>query len=400
MKNQFYLFLFVSFVCIISCEEGKPLSNSQEFTELEDLSIAQVSQSSIALADFNGDNYLDILITGVRGFFPDEESVSRVYFNNQDGSFSTPDTSPLEGVGDGSVAVADVDNDGDQDILITGVSNQNTRVSSLYLNDGSGDFTEVSTPFQRLARPSVAFADIDNDGDQDVMMIGEAGGFYTTKLYSNNGIGGFTEVLNTPFENVAEGSVSFADIDGDNDQDVLITGATYSSQATTKLYKNDGSGIFIEVENTPFETFWYGDAAFADVDGDNDQDVVITGFIDTNIAVNRQTYSKLYVNDGSGIFEEVNDTPFGGVSAIDIAFADVDLDGDNDLFIPGSGLSPNGGLYINDGSGNFTENRQAGLRGVRDGSIAFGDLDNDGDQDVVITGLSFDGGTTLVYLYQ
>jgi len=403
MKTNLH-FLFVIFcLSILACNEDDTNSGTKAFTEVQDLSIVQVSQSSIALADFNGDNFLDILITGVRGTFPNDVGISQIYFNNQDGSFSTPDTSPFKAVAVGSVATADVDNDGDQDVLITGADDMGIRDSALYINDGLGDFVEKVTPFEPVSEGSVAFADIDNDGDQDVLISGGAAGFHVTKLYQNDGLGEFTEVMNTPFDQVRFSSIGFSDIDGDSDQDVLISGITFNSEIITKLYKNDGTGTFTEVANTPFDTFWDGDAVFADIDGDNDPDLLISGSTDTNGAADRETKTRLYFNDGSGSFTQMNDGQIVGVASSSIAFGDIDRDNDQDFVIIGSNLSMGSGraignLYINDGSGNFVEDTNATIRNTVDGSIALGDLDNDGDLDLVITGLG-NGRETIIYLY-
>ena len=95
----------------------------------------------------------------------------------------------------------------------------------------------------------------------------------------------FEEVLAPPpapqniasFDGVFYSSIAFADIDNDNDQDVLITGYIDWGQPNTKLYTNDGSGNFAEVTGTPFDGVRDGSIAFADIDNDNDQDLLITG---------------------------------------------------------------------------------------------------------------------------
>ena len=78
----------------------------------------------------------------------------------------------------------------------------------------------------------------------------------------------FTEVEGTPFEDVWQSSIAFSDVDGDGDKDVLITGYTYGSSSNgliAKLYTNDGGGSFTEVTGTPFEGVKYGSIAFSDV---------------------------------------------------------------------------------------------------------------------------------------
>ena len=112
-------------------------------------------------------------------------------------------------------------------------------------------------------------------------------------------------------------STVFADVDGDADQDVLISGYNKGMGSITKLYTNDGSGRFAEKLDSKFIGVFYSSNAFADIDGDGDLDVLITG----EDLVNH--YAKLYTNDGSGKFTEVMGTPFVTVSEGSIAFTDI-----------------------------------------------------------------------------
>ena len=98
---------------------------------------------------------------------------------------------------------------------------------------------------------------------------------------------------NTPFEAISDGSIAFADVDGDNNQDLLIAGLTVSTgENITKLYRNVGGENFFEVQGTPFTAIHNSSIAFADVDGDNDQDLVIAGY-----SSGTKTYiTKLYLN--------------------------------------------------------------------------------------------------------
>ena len=362
-----------------------------------------VKEGSIAFADVDNDGDLDVLITGDSGPTPSSDKIAKLYTNDGSGNFIEVNGTPFEGVKNSSIAFADIEGDGDQDVLITGDDNSGISfITKLYTNDGSGNFTEVTgTPFDVAWHSSIAFADVDSDGDQDVLITGLKGPLgpsnIISKLYTNDGSGNFTEVSNTPFEEVWFGSIAFADVDGDNDQDVLITGIAGTNpfeNKVSKLYTNDGSGNFTEI-STPFDGVSQSSVAFADVDGDGDQDVLITGRNNSNNEI-----SKLYINDGSGNFTEVSGTPFDGVSNGSIAFADVDIDGDPDLLI--TGLINAGGpeisnLYTNDGNGDYTLENGTPFNEVYDSSIAFADVDGDGDQDVLITGFSIQGTISKIY---
>ena len=358
---------------------------AQPFTEsLQFPPLTGVDYGSVAFADVDGDNDEDMLITG--SIFPG--GISKLYINDGEGMFTEVLGTPFEGVWSSAIAFADVNGDNDQDVLITG--KHPSRISKLYTNDGTGTYTEVEgTPFDGVEGGAIAFADIDGDNDQDVLITGSNNSNTPiAKLYINNGLGVYTELAETPFEGVWYSSIAFADVDGDNDQDVLITGRsgiTNLGARISSLYINNGTGIFTEITPSPFEGVAVSSIAFADVDGDSDQDVLITGVNDSFARV-----SKLYTNDGTGIFTEITPSPFEGVAGSSIAFADVDGDDDQDVLITGLNESSArvSKLYTNDGTGIFTEITPSPFEGVAGSSIAFADVDGDNDKDVLITGLN------------
>lgn len=350
--------------------------------------------SSTAFADVDGDNDQDVLITGRTS---SHNRIAVLYTNDGSGNFTELSGTPFDGVQDSSIAFADVDDDNDQDVLITGLSDSGF-IAKLYTNDGSGNFSEVSgTPFDGVEQSSIAFADVDGDKDPDVLITGMNTAFVQiAKLYLNDGSGNYTEETGTPFEGVDESAIAFADIDGDSDLDVLITGFNFNG-VNTKLYTNDGSGQFTEMMNTPFYGVGASSVAFADIDGDNDQDVVISG------ATNTDRITTLYTNDGTGIFSEVLGTPFEGVAFSSLAFSDVDGDNDQDMLLSGSSADAlYTVLYTNDGTGNFTEYANTPFEDINNGAINFVDVDGDNDEDVLITGQnnSFVNHISTLYLNQ
>jgi len=306
-------------------------------------------------------------------------------------TFTEMTGTPFDGVETSSIAFSDVDGDNDQDLLITGQNSSYDRTTKLYINDGLGNYTEMpDTPFDDVDEGSIAFSDVDGDGDQDLIITGaNSANEVITKLYTNDGLGNYTEVLGTPFDSVWRSSIAFSDVDGDDDEDLLITGQSGSYGRAAKLYTNDGLGNFTEIQSTPFEGVLEGSVAFSDVDGDNDQDLLITGASSSNGVI-----TKLYTNDGLGNFTEMLDTPFENVWRGSIAFSDVDGDDDQDLLITGQSSSNKriAKLYINDGLGNYTELLSTPFDGVIVGAIAFSDVDGDNDKDLLITGLSSSNG--------
>jgi hypothetical protein len=357
--------------------------DAQTFTEVSPAPPFEgVDRSSIAFSDVDGDGDEDVLITGNKGSL---DPIAKLYTNDGAGNFTEMTGTPFEGIWAGSVAFSDVDGDGDDDVFITGGGSSFEAISKLYINDGLGNFTErTGTPFDGVSiNNSIAFSDVDSDGDSDVLITGKASGLYIAKLYINDGLGNFILMIGTPFEGVWASSIAFSDIDGDGDEDVLITGYNGSDERISKLYINDGLGNFTERTGTPFYGVDFSSIAFSDVDSDGDEDVLITG---RNSSF--EQISKLYTNDGLGNFTERTGTPFESVYFSSIAFSDVDGDGDQDVLITGQNSSDVqiSKLYTNDGLGNFTEMAGTPFDEVYASSIAFSDVDGDGDEDVLITG--------------
>ncbi|MGK0175954.1 MAG: hypothetical protein ACI9AT_002341 [Ulvibacter sp.] len=97
---------------------------------------------------------------------------------------------------------------------------------------------------------------MDGDGDKDLLITGLNNSFeQIAKLYTNNG-GNFTEVTGTPFEGVFASSIAFSDVDGDGDNDLLITGENSSGEQIAKLYTNDDSVSSTDDVNKLFEFYF------------------------------------------------------------------------------------------------------------------------------------------------
>jgi len=205
---------------------------------------------------------------------------------------------PWADISSGSVASADLDGDGDEDILING--------SILFLNDGQGNFTEKENNLIGIgSNGSAIFSDVDKDGDQDVLVIGNNFN-EAAKLFINDGAANFTfESSLSFFESFNSRTIAFSDVDGDNDPDILITGLTNFGNPFSALYINTGFGSYNEFQDIPIQDVKDGSIAFADVDGDNDEDVLVTGENESE-----DLTTTLYLNNGQGDFTEQLDSYF------------------------------------------------------------------------------------------
>lgn len=175
-----------------------------------------------------------------------------------------------------------------------------------------------------------------------------------------------------------------ADFDGDGDVDFLIAGTRRvgSQNYITELYLNPGNG---EVILTPDPFMDCNSAAIADVDGDQDQDVLISGQCLGDIPK-----SLLYLNDGSGNFTPVFEDQFPGLRLSTVEFFHYDSDGLPDLFMAGQFpdiFSKLATVYRNEGNGRFKEIPQPGISPLLTSvSVELGDIDNDGDSDLIYSG--------------
>ncbi|MFM9949191.1 MAG: FG-GAP-like repeat-containing protein, partial [Saprospiraceae bacterium] len=273
----------------------------------------------------------------------------------------------------GTFASGDVDGDGDIDLFMTGITPQ--KQTKLYLNNGTGNFTEVAnTPFPRSGSSQAILKDLDNDGDLDLFFSGNnllSQNF--THIYRNNGSGIFTQVTNNALPAFIKGA-AIADVDNDGDQDLVISTSTVAD-----VFLNNGNAVFSAQGSSVF-TPVSGVVQFIDMENDGDQDVIISG----------ASSIKLYQNNGSGNFTLNTNSTFAALSGSDIDVADTDNDGDLDFLINGSGSGGQNLLYINNGSGIFTQIATT-LQQTFGGQNAISDLDNDGDQDILIVGTQAGG---------
>jgi len=250
----------------------------------------------------------------------------------------------------GGVALADFDGDGDLDIYVTGLNIDGTY----YSNDGTGVYSDetATAGLTGVNRTSgVAAADLDGDGDSDLVFTGAGA---KTRLFENNGSGVFTEVVDAFGTALAWSTgVSIGDYDNDGDVDVFVARAfdvTLMAAETNQLFRNDGSLSFTDVSvaaGIPNQADATVAAVFADFDGVNGLDLFIANdggpLVFGNVDLR---------NDGAG---NLSVTAAGAeleMFARGAGVGDFDNDGDPDLYISDLG---NNVLLQNDGSGRFTD---------------------------------------------
>jgi len=386
--------------------------------------------SGAAFWDYDNDDDLDVYLVNAAdlpGISSPTAATNALYRNNGNGAFT--DVTAQAGVGDTGYgvgcAVGDYDNDGFVDLYVT-----NFGANVLYHNNGDGTLTNVAAAAgvaDNRWGASCAFADYDRDGYLDLYVTNyvaysiEAEKVCQVRnlttycdpraypgtadiLYHNNGDGTFDDVTRAAGVYYPQGrglGVAFSDYDDDGDLDFYV-----ANDATQNfLYHNNGDGTFSEsslLAGVGFSEDGRAESGmgtdFGDYDNDGRFDLIVTNF--------QNELNTLYHNDGAGLFSDVSyASGIGEVSlrflGWGVSFFDYDNDGDQDVFVTNGHVHDNierfddigsyaqlNHIYCNEGQGRFTVTSDlgTGLQLCKVGrGAAFGDYDNDGDIDILIS---------------
>jgi enediyne biosynthesis protein E4 len=401
----------------------------------------QTMVAGVALFDYDGDGYLDVYLIGGAAIPSLQKETpaywNRLFHNNRDGTFTdVTEKAGLAGVGYGSgVAIGDYDNDGWPDVFVANVTG-----NQLFHNNHDGTFTDVTQKAgvagaklngKKMWSVGAGWFDYNNDGLLDLFVVNYCvwevnkdpycrvkegvRGYCHPKyyapthntLYRNNGDGTFTDVSEETgiAQQFGKGmSVTFADYDGDGYLDAFVANDTTQNF----LFHNLKGKKFEEVALTA-GVGYAGDGIARSGMGSDFRDVNNDGLPDIwHTAVEHEQFP-LWINNGKGEFEDMTDAS-GLRSTNDMSgwgngIADFDNDGWKDLFVARANVMDNiseqnpsrrypepNTIFRNLGNGKFADvsaaagpdfQIEAAHRGV-----AFGDLDNDGRMDMVVSVLN------------
>jgi enediyne biosynthesis protein E4 len=408
--------------------------------------LIETMPGGIALFDYNNDGLLDIfLVNGGRItenlHVPEQfernnpRYWNRLFRQNRDGSFTdVTQASGLASAGNSNygmgVAVGDYDNDGYPDLYVTSYGK-----NVLYHNNGDGTFTDVTAKAGVAGRGwhvSAGFFDYDNDGHLDLFVTRYmdwdadhnkiCGGEWRTYcppsafpattclLYRNRGDGTFEDISERSGITAKKGralGVAFADYDGDGFTDIFVS----NDGMQQYLFHNNGNGTFTECaleSGAALTSDGKGlsgmGTVFQDYDNDGRPDIIVT-------VLPRELYG-LYHNEGAGAFTYASlETGLGALTSSSsgwgVGLEDFDNDGWKDLFVAQSHVLEN--VQQIDASLRYKElpmlamNRAGHFEKVDSGvttplaarGAAFGDLNNDGAIDAVLSTL---GGPPIILL--
>nr|WP_276611349.1 FG-GAP-like repeat-containing protein [Fodinibius halophilus] len=287
------------------------------FTDIN-AGLTGLSRGSAKWGDFDGDDDLDLVITGDDGTSPK----SLIYENNGDGTFSDIGAG-LTGLFASSADWGDFDGDGDLDLAITG--NNGVGPQSLIYENNGGSFSTIGAGLTGLQHGSADWGDFDGDGDLDLLITGSDGSGPQSFIYENDG-GSFSK-LGAGLTGIGIGDGEWGDFDGDGDLDLILTGDNSSGSLQSLIYENNGDGTFSTI-NAGLTGVYNSSVNWGDLDGDGDLDLLITG----NDGNNSQ--SLIYENENSN-FSNISAGLTGVINgAADLG--DFDNDGDLDLIIAGT----------------------------------------------------------------
>ncbi|MCK6602798.1 MAG: FG-GAP-like repeat-containing protein [Bacteroidetes bacterium] len=335
----------------IDPEMGYPI-----FTEVY-IKPDQPYHNSLVWADLDNDGDLDLVSSR------NDTGYVMVHVNQLNNESEMPfETVAIipDGTTEGYLDAADIDHDGDQDLLISGFastsSDWESRTVAIYLNTGLDSlWTQLEQSFPGSFKGSSRFGDFNNDGYADFISIGAIGdGGREVHLYENNQEGGFIEVP-TSFTGFAASTATWGDLNGDGNLDLVLTGIAGSAdngdERSTQVWFNNGEGDFTLLPEY-FEGMLFGSVELSDLDLDGDLDVVTLGermYSGGGEALARTYYSgqslQILVNE-TGTGPNLPDAPASAsVSFIGPDYANLAWTAGNDSNTPASALTYNIRVY-------------------------------------------------------
>lgn len=356
------------------------------------------------MVDVDSDGDLDIVYYGIS---TSSSSKFKIMLNDGAGHFTENTSHGIPGVALGDMDWSDIDGDGDQDfLLIASTDNSPWDLVSLYINDGTGQFTlETNHPFFYANTDEFQFADVNGDGSEDMILFGHdfdinTGWNFYGELFFNDGSGTFTQYPTPPFTPTTNHDMEVIDLDGDSDLDIVISGDDANNDEITSIYLNNGLGGFTPMSTSGLMAPGFNPTvACADfLNGDGNPDLLIMGFV-----AGSGLTTEIYTNSGTPTFSPITYVPVPPTSIATATFANLDSDNYPELIVTGnedaSGTSPAVTRVYYNIYGSGLQLMTQPIPGLFSATINSGDIDSDGDIDLFFTGKdSDDNGYSELFL--
>jgi hypothetical protein len=335
------------------------------------LSENAMSARCVVAADVDNDGWLDVLSAS-----RDDGKIA-LYRNQTGGIFSSEEVLTDQATNTRSVIATDVDNDGDVDAVW---SSSGDHWTSWQANDGDGNFGDpimLTDYWQPLG-----LVDMDNDGDEDILFLN--GHVESVRWLENLGNGEFIEQQHTQGQNVNANRLTAGDLDGDGLPEIVapIDGWTFGGH--TVAYQNIGNGQFSGQKLLGYRTFDSQSVVTFDVDGDEDNDIVLISC--DGYANSQLDWIYWHENLGNGVFGGRQVIDHFGRAPTAMSCADFDGDGDTD-FVISAELWADVRVYDNTGGGTFEAFDIADWpNDIYGRQVTTGDLNGDNQPDVITCG--------------
>lgn len=372
------------------------ISMKAQFVEFD--ATFDTQHADIVTADIDNDGDLDIIVSGEVG----GPIVRSAIFINNGGTYVLQGTENVIVPGHfADIKLGDIDGDGDLDVIFNGNSNGDMG-KGIALNDGSGIFTRSALDVT-TATISCGFADFDNNGLLDYYVIGNRTD-NTGTIFFQNVDGTFTKDQSSFVDfNLVDPEISTVDFNNDGYTDIFLDGWNETESVRySSILINDGFGKFNTMAQPNLIRKGFGSSVWGDVDGDGFMDLLFNGDGGADGEGSSDIY-RLYKNNGGSLESKATFNDYRQISVGDGARL-VDWDNDGDLDIILTGWSNTLGrqatmLFECTSAANFTyvENALSNtdFPGVSESSIETADLNNDGKIDLLITGYNGNQATQV-----
>lgn len=359
-----HLLFIVFFVYNIT---NAQLSFSSQTMIMENIN-ATPGATSIINADIDGDGDLDLL----------SGDISNVkWFENVGGNNDQLISHTLADFGAKYCYFEDIDNDGDKDVIFSGQLN----TSGIYWIenlDGLGNFTNPVLLANASTIHTIFIIDFDFDNDLDILYSYSSFNTFGINLLQNNGVGGNFTNIPIPQSSNARG---FYALDIDNDNDIDIFSLDNNTQKIERL-TNQGMFNFTSQIIANGRDNGYGTIQFADIDNDNDPDLI---FSDSDIYSNSLEEIKIYKNDGLGNLSFHTTLITNGISLSYLLLEDLDQDNDLDIIITSAENNYVAWYRNEDGLGNYGNLHNINTNLYDAKAVCAFDFDGDNDIDIIAT---------------